>query len=55
MNYQFDEKSIGEFNGKNETKTSVYRFPKDENETERCLNIIQKVNVNLKLTKESVI
>ena len=55
MNEKFEEKSIGEINDNNETKISVYRFLKDENETERRLNIIRKVNVNLKLTNESVI
>ena len=44
MNEKFEEQSIGEINDNNETKISVYRFLKDENETERRLNIIRKVN-----------
>lgn len=46
---------FGDFSDNNKNKISLYFFLKYENERERWVNFICKINVNLEVTNEMVV
>ena len=54
-NEKFEGKNIREVSDSNKTSIPGYFFLNDEIETERWLNIMDKVNADLRVTNESVI
>ena len=51
----FKKHFVEDFSDSNKNKNSLQCFPKYENEREKLLNIIRKVNANLEVTNETAI